>query len=66
GLEEVKVLLEKGGGCNEDEEEIMDMILKMWYGKNLDDAKGVSDLGEMVEDGDRMDGLGGIGIGGGF
>ncbi|WP_281673277.1 HD domain-containing protein [Staphylococcus auricularis] len=61
-LEEVKVLLQKAGASNEHQQQIMDIILNMSYAKNLDHPKALSHLGQIVQDADRIDALGAIGI----
>ncbi|WP_278926391.1 HD domain-containing protein [Staphylococcus auricularis] len=61
-LEEVTVLLKEAGASDEHQQQIMDIILNISYAKNLEHPKALCHFGQIVQDADRIDALGAIGI----
>lgn len=64
--EEVERVLTKNGASQEQSAEILDIIQNLSYSKNLESKKELSLAGQIVQDADRLDAIGAIGIGRAF
>lgn len=60
--ETIRVLLEEQGATPYQIDEILTIIQNLSYSKNLEEKRELSKLGQIVQDADRLDALGAIGI----
>ena len=65
-VEEVEMLLIENGATQEQTDEILDIIQNLSYSKNLETKKELTSAGQIVQDADRLDAIGAIGIGRAF
>lgn len=61
-IDDVRHVLKSAEAHDEEIEIIMDIILNMSYSKNIEQKKTLTHLGQIVQDADRIDALGAIGI----
>lgn len=61
-LADIEELLSENGISPQDIAEIFDIIQNLSYSKNLDKKQELSRIGQIVQDADRLDALGAIGI----
>lgn len=61
-IDDVRHILKSAEAHDEEIEVIMDTILNMSYSKNIEQKKTLTHLGQIVQDADRIDALGAIGI----
>lgn len=58
----IRTLLEENGATTNQLEEILDIIQNLSYSKNIEKKRTLSKLGQIVQDADRLDAIGAIGI----
>lgn len=65
-MSEIEELLVKNGATLAQIDEVLDIIQNLSYSKNLETKKELSLAGQIVQDADRLDAIGAIGIGRAF
>ena len=65
-VSEIEELLVKNGATLAQIDEVLDIIQNLSYSKNLETKKELSFAGQIVQDADRLDAIGAIGIGRAF